>query len=358
MNINLSEYPVLHHTVLKNQGGTAMIAGILCRELRAEGRKSALKSEMEGTDPEDDFPGFNPESGCIRHLHGASSWPGLLQQFTDHNQKIIITLHDASLLTGGCVYPLECTEWISGCPDCPRGYVRSQVCHELNSEHIQRLNPVLVAPSRWMAAMAEKRFPGRKVAVIANGIDREPALAGRRPKIPGFQGKLVLFAAHGGVQAGYKSGRDWSRIWNMIADRAPGARALFVGNESAENREDVFHLPYVPNSVLRELMKRADLLVYPSRADNHPLVILEAMMSSLAVAAFAVGGIPEQIEPGKSGVLAGDCSWKVLAEEAANLLNHPRKLRLLGRNAQYSAQKKFTAERMFSDYRKVYAAMG
>ncbi|MFW6005428.1 MAG: hypothetical protein ACOCPN_03020, partial [Desulfonatronovibrionaceae bacterium] len=249
MNTNLSEYPVIHHTVLRNQGGTALISGILCRELRAQGCQSAVESEMEGTDPEQDFPGFPVDSGCIRHLHGASSWPGLLQQFKDQKQRIIITLHDASLLTGGCVYPLDCTGWIKGCPDCPRGYDRSSVHHVLNSEQMQRLDPVLVAPSRWMAMMAEERFPGRKVIIIANGIDREPVLKDTNLEIPGFQGQLVLFAAHGGVQADYKSGRDWIRIWQRIAELVPGARALFVCNESAEKREDVFHLPYVPNSV-------------------------------------------------------------------------------------------------------------
>ena len=52
------------------------------------------------------------------------------------------------------------------------------------------------------------------------------------------------------------------------------------------------------------VLRKADLLVLPSRSEGMPNVILEAWAQKLAVVATAVGGVPEMIEDGVSGLLA------------------------------------------------------
>lgn len=51
-----------------------------------------------------------------------------------------------------------------------------------------------------------------------------------------------------------------------------------------------------PKSAVAQAMRDADLLVLPSRVDNLPCVIVEALASGLPVVSTAVGGIPELVD--------------------------------------------------------------
>ena len=54
---------------------------------------------------------------------------------------------------------------------------------------------------------------------------------------------------------------------------------------------------------LRDVFSRASLLVLPSLEDNCPMSVLEAMAAGVPVIASAVGGIPEFICHGQTGLL-------------------------------------------------------
>jgi glycosyltransferase involved in cell wall biosynthesis len=56
-------------------------------------------------------------------------------------------------------------------------------------------------------------------------------------------------------------------------------------------------------SQLRDYLAGATALVLPSREENCPMVILEAMAAGVPVAASNVGGIPDLIENGVTGLL-------------------------------------------------------
>src|SRR5205085_6702039 len=52
-----------------------------------------------------------------------------------------------------------------------------------------------------------------------------------------------------------------------------------------------------------QILPGCDLFVHPTFADALPTVVMEAMASSLPVIASRVGGIPEMIDEGKTGLL-------------------------------------------------------
>lgn len=83
---------------------------------------------------------------------------------------------------------------------------------------------------------------------------------------------------------------------------------------------------------MREFLAGATALVLPSREENCPMVVLEAMAAGVPVAASRAGGIPDLIEEGVTGMLfdpadpAGMCEAveKLLADEVSASANAER----------------------------------
>ncbi|MCK4852084.1 MAG: glycosyltransferase family 4 protein, partial [Candidatus Omnitrophica bacterium] len=78
------------------------------------------------------------------------------------------------------------------------------------------------------------------------------------------------------------------------------------------------------------LMDCCDIYVQPSRAEGFGLTVAEAMASGKPVAAFRVGGIPEVVEDGVTGILAQPESTASLGEALTRLLEDPELRQKMG----------------------------
>ena len=83
----------------------------------------------------------------------------------------------------------------------------------------------------------------------------------------------------------------------------------------------VFHgrLPY---EQMYDFMSKAYCLLVPSRLDNFPTVVLEAMATGTTVIASKAGGLPEMIEDGKTGLLFDTGNVDDLADKLQTLLSN------------------------------------
>jgi len=64
----------------------------------------------------------------------------------------------------------------------------------------------------------------------------------------------------------------------------------------------------------RDLLTRSDLFVLPSRQENQPLAILEAMAAGLPVVSTRIGAIPEQVQDGCTGRLVAPGDAEALSD--------------------------------------------
>ncbi len=105
---------------------------------------------------------------------------------------------------------------------------------------------------------------------------------------------------------------------------------------------------------IEEYLQAADLGLFTSEVESFCLSILEAMCFGCPSVATAVGGIPEVVESGKSGLLVplGDADALVRAVES--LLSDPRRRATLGRAAQQRARKFFSAAAIVPQYEELY----
>jgi glycosyltransferase involved in cell wall biosynthesis len=104
-----------------------------------------------------------------------------------------------------------------------------------------------------------------------------------------------------------------------------------------------------PRAVAR-YYQAADVYVHAARADTFPNTILEAQACGTPVVATAVGGIPEQIDDGRTGLLVPPGDAAALAERIARLLGDNDLRARLGEQAAADARDRFDLNRQADTY--------
>lgn len=96
----------------------------------------------------------------------------------------------------------------------------------------------------------------------------------------------------------------------------------------------------------------ADIFVLPSIYEGIPMTIIEAMGTGLPIVASAVGGVPDMLTDGKSGLLTtGDPD--AVSKAVITLIEDEALRERLGENAKKES-KRFSAEYMAEQYCEIY----
>jgi len=99
----------------------------------------------------------------------------------------------------------------------------------------------------------------------------------------------------------------------------------------------------------------SDLMLMPSELESFGLAALEAMACKVPAISTNVGGVPELIEHGKSGMLADVGDVTTMAKYAIDLLSDEKALKAMAESARYEAQSRFCATKIIAKYEAVYA---
>ena len=103
-------------------------------------------------------------------------------------------------------------------------------------------------------------------------------------------------------------------------------------------------------------IERAAVVVVPSRGEGFGMVALEAMERGRAVIASTVGGLPELVVPGETGVLVPVESVDALAEAIVELCSDLDRARALGVNGRTRALNVFGEEQPVASIEAIYRA--
>lgn len=102
------------------------------------------------------------------------------------------------------------------------------------------------------------------------------------------------------------------------------------------------------------LMARASLLVQPSLSDDIPLTMLEAMARGLPVIATQIGGNPEIVVDGQTGLLVSARSETDFASAMLRLRNDPEGGRRMGEAGRNRVRQHFDSRQMVAAYEAIY----
>jgi glycosyltransferase involved in cell wall biosynthesis len=229
---------------------------------------------------------------------------------------------------------------------------------------------VAVGAAVRQALIHNEGIPADRVGVIYNGINLAPFADGAvdraavRREIGVATEDLVAIQV---ARLDYlKDHATALRTVRRFADCRRPVRLVLVG-EGPElpaiqqqirqhNLESTVRLVGLRRDVAR-LLPAADLFLLTSISEGIPLTVIEAMAAGLPVVATAVGGVPEVVEDGRTGLLAPAGDDARLAEHVRHLADDPTLGLEMGRVGRVRATQLFSETQMHSQYLQLYQEM-
>ena len=111
---------------------------------------------------------------------------------------------------------------------------------------------------------------------------------------------------------------------------------------------------WTPHDEMLRKMESADLFVLPSYAEGLPMVVLEAMGAGLPVVSTRVGGIPEAVVDGETGILLEPGDVVCLAAALRTLAEDPELRARMGVAGRDRVREKFSTDRFFASFRAIW----
>lgn len=285
------------------------------------------------------------------------------------------TLHDMWSFTGHCTYSYDCDRWKKGCGNCPYPKEYPEIYLDntrlewiLKNRAYTKSNLHIVAPSSWLCGLVKDSMLNRfSVRHIPNGLDLEIYRPLDREECRSRLGipknkKVLLFSAFN-IEDRRKGG---DLLWKALEKIPPSLRddlCLLVIGEGKDISQliggmDLINLGFIEDDELKAVVySSADLLVFPTRADNLPLVLQESMACGTPMVSFRVGGVPELVRPGLTGYLAEPEDPDSLVNGIVHLLEDDNLRVKLSESCRSIALEEYPLEKQAKSYIKLYESI-
>ncbi|WP_392534624.1 glycosyltransferase family 4 protein [Nostoc sp. C117] len=288
------------------------------------------------------------------------------------NKPAVFTLHDMWSFTGHCAYSYDCERWKIGCGKCPYPDTYPAIARDntrlewkLKNWVYRNSNLSIITPSNWLTQQAKqsllKEFP---IHHIPNGIDiqayqvLDPEHCRSLLGIP--LGKKVLMFGAQSIKDSRKGGDLLFKTLQSLPESLKAETVLLtIGNGDEIISKAVgmvsLNLGYVSSDRLKSIAySAADLFIFPTRADNLPLVLQESMACGTPLVSFKVGGVPDLVRPDITGYLALLEDPQDLSNGIVQLLEDTEQRNSMGKNCRDIILKEYTLELQTQRYIELY----
>ena len=205
---------------------------------------------------------------------------------------------------------------------------------------------------------------GCSVQVIHNFVDPDVYDRGKYPNVlrmEGLNGRRVLM--HVSNFRPVKRVTDVVRVFARVAREVPSVLVMVGDGPDRVQAEEEAKRLGVDDSVfflgkieaVAPLLAAADLFLLPSMNESFGLSALEALASGVPVVASRVGGIPEVVQDGVTGVLCGIGDVDGMARASIELLSDRSRWDTMSAAAAADARARFALKDILAQYEQLYA---
>ena len=235
----------------------------------------------------------------------------------------------------------------------------------------RRANRMIAVSEAQQKRLVEQNIPASYLRAVYNGTDMldQAARLNRGEAASAVRAELNLplptpiIGLIGDVGEAKGHPLLLSAIPEILA-HCPSAHFVFVGHRHADafaclletatrlGITDRLHFLGARSDIAR-LLASMDILAVPSRWETFGLVVIEAMAMGTPVVAARVGGLPEIVVDGETGVLV-ERGPAAFAQALVALLQNPSRRARMGMAGQARVQELFTADAMLDRIEDVY----
>jgi glycosyltransferase involved in cell wall biosynthesis len=216
---------------------------------------------------------------------------------------------------------------------------------------------------RW--SQERLRIPPEKVSYVPNFVTVATA-DGPAPTLPGVPGARLVCVANWREQ---KDHLTLLHAFEFVLQRMPAAHLFLVGAENDGPYGDQIRRELARQALngsvsvlgsrsdVPAILAECDVGVLSSVSEGLPLALLEYGLAGLPGVATAVGQCPEVLDHGHAGVLVPPGSAKALGAALLELLESPRRRKVLGEAFRRRVQACYSAGRALSEITRIYDAV-
>ena len=284
----------------------------------------------------------------------------------------IFTLHDMWSFTGHCAYSYDCDRWKIGCGKCPYPETYPAIYRDSTSLEwklknwvYSKSNLTIITLSNWLTEQSKtsmlNRFP---IYHIPNGIDTnsyqplDRLLCKAVLAIP--RNKRVLLFGADSLKDQRKGGDLLLKTLQQLPRFLKSETVLLTfgnGGETitSELGMQTINLGYINSDRLKSIAySAADLFIFPTRADNLPLVLQESMACGTPMVSFDIGGVPDLVRHMVTGYLAKSEDAKGFCKGIVMLLEDDQLRQTMSVNCRAIALAEYSLKLQAKRYTELY----
>ncbi len=308
----------------------------------------------------------------VIHFHNLHGWFFNLKtlQKMSKLKPTLWTLHDMWAITPHCAHAYD-GKLRNGFFQCPAQSAYPRITWP-NGKYLawrksniyRDANIHIVVPSKWLLGkVSQSVIKDKPIDLIYNGIDetifkKYPIFESRDIVNLPHDKKIVLFLSEGGKNNTFKG---WGFVENIIQKYKEDGEVIFVCVGGDESGYDATHknLLYVSKiedkKTLARYFSAANIFLFPSLADNCPLVVLEAMACEVPIVTFQTGCIPELVTHLENGYIAHYKDADDLLAGVQYILKlDQREIDSISTRSRQKIVSEFTSDNMVAQYDKLY----
>lgn len=290
----------------------------------------------------------------IAHLHNIyhQLTPSIIPVLKQNGVKTVLTLHDGKLacpaynmISNGyrCLKCNGSNFYLPFIMNCQNSRVSGLLLMLESYYHSWKRSydaiDAFIVPSKFMGDLVASRINSRKINLIRNGIDHSKFLPSYMDKgyilyigrLSAEKGLNTLIQAHAAMENSYPL---------MIVGTGPLEEHLRI-----QASPMVSFVGYRSGDDLRSRIRGASCLVVPSEGyENAPMTVLEGMAFAKPIVASRIGGIPEQVIDGQTGLLFEPGNATELASVMDRMMDSPSMRRAMGQAGRARLEHEFTLD--------------